>query len=176
MSGIQPPDCSKFARNPKNDNDVTVFRHDVNVKFFWHYFVSLVKFSYRSKFHVNIITGSGIMIIFFYKGLTRNPEIGNTPVWVLPNIWRLGQVMNTKFGTNVSNKMLLNAAKFQGYSSYRFWVIKGKPTGEGVKLPHPPPRLGCELNSLPANIHKPYQQSTMEKCWKRHLRGAPFFC
>ena len=33
--------------------------------------------------------------------------------------------------------MLLNAAKFQGYSCYRFWVIKGKPTGGGGKLPHP---------------------------------------
>ena len=25
--------------------------------------------------------------------------------------------------------MLLNAAKCQGYSFYRFWVINGKPTG-----------------------------------------------
>ena len=33
MSGIRPPDCSKLARNPKNDNDVTVFRHDVNIIF-----------------------------------------------------------------------------------------------------------------------------------------------
>ena len=63
------------------------------------------------------------------KGLTRNPEIGNTPVWVLPNIWRLEQAMDTKFGTKVSDRMLLNAAKFQGYSFYRFSVIKGKPTG-----------------------------------------------
>ena len=84
MSGIRPPDCSKLAKNPKNDNDVTIFRHDVNVKFFWRCFVSLVKFSYWSKFHVNIITGSEIITIFFYKRLTRNPEIGNTPVWVLP--------------------------------------------------------------------------------------------
>ena len=38
---------------------------------FWRYFVSLVKFSYRSKFHFNIIIGSGITTIFFYKGLTR---------------------------------------------------------------------------------------------------------
>ena len=68
------------------------------------------------------------MTIFFYKGLTRNLEIGNTPIWVLPNIWRVGRVMDTKFGMNVSNKMLLNAAKFQGYSLYRFWVIQGKPT------------------------------------------------
>ena len=56
------------------------------------------------------------MKIFFYKGLARNPEIGDTLASVLPNIWRLAQVMDTKFDTNVSNKMLLNAAKFQGYS------------------------------------------------------------
>ena len=66
--------------------------------------------------------------------MARNPEIGNTPVWILPNIWRLGRVMDTKFGTNGTNKMLLNAAKFQGYSFYCFWVIKGKPTVR-VKLP-----------------------------------------
>ena len=104
-----------------------------NQQFFWRCFVSLVKFSYWSKFHVNIITGSRIMTIFFYKGLTRNPEIGNTHVWVLPNSWRMGQVMDTKFGTNISNKILLKAVKFQGYNSYRFWVIKGKLS--------PPPRL-----------------------------------
>ena len=78
-------------------------------QFFWCCFVSLVNFSYWSKFHVNIITDSRIMTIFFYKGLTRNPEIGNTPVWVLPNIWRLGWVRDTKFDMNVYNKMLLNA-------------------------------------------------------------------
>ena len=50
------------------------------------------------------------MTIFFYKGLTRNPEIRNTPVLVFPDIWRLGQVRDTKFETNVSNETLLNAA------------------------------------------------------------------
>ena len=129
MFGIRSLDCSKLAKNHKNDTGVTIFRHDVNVNFFSDFFVSLVKFSYWSKFHVNIITGSGIMTIFFYKGLTRNREIGNTSVWVLPNIRRLGRVMNTKFGTNVSNRILLNATKCQGYSFYRFWVIKGKPNG-----------------------------------------------
>ena len=129
MSGIRPPDCSKLAKNPKNDNEVIIFRDDVNFKLFWGCLVSLVKFSYWPKFHVNIIPGSGVMTIFFYKGLTRTPEIGNTHVLVFPNIWRLGGVLDTKFGTNVSNRMLLNAAKFQGYSFYRFWVIKGKPIG-----------------------------------------------
>ena len=93
------------------------------------------------------------MTIFFYKGLTWNPEIGNTHVWVLPKIWRLGQVRDTKLGMNVSHKELLNAAKYQGYSFYRFGIIKGKPTG-GVKLPPTPtPRLG--LNSV-LSFHKSF--------------------
>ena len=145
---IRPPDCSKLTKNPKNENNVTIFRHDVNVKFSMSCFVSLIKFSYWSRFHVNIITGSGIMTILFYKGLTRNPEFWNTPVWVLPNIWRLGQVMDTKFGRNTSNRMLLNATEC--YSFYFCWVIKGESTGEGAgaKLPPPPPRLGLPLISL----------------------------
>ena len=40
--------------------------------------VSFANFSYRFKFHVCIITGSRVMLIFFYIGFTRNPEIGNT--------------------------------------------------------------------------------------------------
>ena len=41
--------------------------------------VSFVEFSYWSKFHVNIITGFGVMTIFVHKGLTRNPEIEDIP-------------------------------------------------------------------------------------------------
>ena len=48
--------------------------------------------------------------------------------------------MNTKFCANVSNRILLNAAKFQGCSFYRFWVIKRKRTGVKITTtPHPPP-------------------------------------
>ena len=112
--------------------------------FFWRCFVHLIKFSYWSKFHVNIISGSGVMTIFFYKGLTRNPKIGNPLVWVpLPNIRRLGQVKDTKFGITASNKILMKAAKCQSYSFYRFWVIKGKPTGRSKITPHPL-RLGLK--------------------------------
>ena len=143
MSGIRHLDSSKLAKNWKNDNEVTIYPLDVVVKYFWRCFVSLVKFSYWSKCYVNVITGSGVMKIFLCKRLTRNPEIGNTRIWVLPNIWRLVQVRDTKFGTKVSNEMLLNDAKCQGYSFYCFWVIQGKPKGGrgGVKiiphLPHP---------------------------------------
>ena len=82
-------------------------------------------------FHVNTITASGVVTVFVYKELTRNPEIGNISVWVLRNIWRLGWVRDTKFGTNVSNEKLLNATKCQDYSFYRFLVFKGKQTGGG---------------------------------------------
>ena len=55
--------------------------------------------------------------------------------------------MGTKVGSNVSNKMLLIAEKFQGYSFYRSWVIKGKPTIEGGNFT---PRL--ELNVVLINF------------------------
>ena len=61
-SGIQLPDCSKLAMNRKKDNGLTICWHDVIVNFFWRWIFWLVKFSYWSKFHVNITTGSGVML------------------------------------------------------------------------------------------------------------------
>ena len=82
----------------------------------------------------NLVTGPSFVLIsflvlelwqlLFKKDLTRNPEIGNTSVWVLSNLSRLGWVKDTKFGVSVSNGNLLNAAKRQAYCFYRFWVIK----------------------------------------------------
>ena len=106
------------------------------MKFSWRCHVSLVKFSYWSKFHVNIVTGCGVTTIFVCNGLTRDPETGNTPVSVFPNIWRLGQVKDTKNGTNLSNKKLLNPTKCQGYTICRFCVII--PTGSVKLCPSPP--------------------------------------
>ena len=100
--------------------------------FFWRFHISLAKFSYWFKFHVNIITDFSLMKVFVYKRLAWNPVIGNTTFWVLFDMWILEQDRDVKLGPNDSNKMLLNAAKCQGYSFYRFWVIKGKPTGGGV--------------------------------------------
>ena len=65
-------------------------------------------------------------------GLTKNLESGNTTTWDLPNIWRLEQVRNTKFGTNVSYKMLPSAEKYQGYS-FQFLSYLGK-TNRGGKI------------------------------------------
>ena len=142
--------CRLCVRNPasgllqiiqksEKDNDITIFRHDANIKFSWRCFVSLLKFCYLSKFNVNIITGSGIMEIYFYKGLTRNPEIGNTPVWVLPNIWRLGRVMDTKFGTNISNRMLLQNSRVAAFTVFEL-LRKNQLRGGKItpsSFPHP---------------------------------------
>ena len=139
VSGIRPPECSKLAKNPKNDNDVIIFRRDVHVKCFWRFFVSLVKFSYWSKFHVSIITGFGIMTIFFYKGLTRNPEIGNIPVWVssisedwgelwIPNLARMSL---TEYYRMLQNSRVTALTVFE--------LLRENQLGGRVKLPPLPP-------------------------------------
>ena len=49
----------------------------------------------------------------------------------------LGRVRNTKLGTNVSNEILLNSAKCQGYSFYRLWIIMGTLS--------PPPNTNTQI-------------------------------
>lgn len=41
----------------------------------------------------------------------------------------MGQIIDTKFGTDVFNEMLLTATKFQSYNFYFFRSIKGEPAG-----------------------------------------------
>ena len=60
------------------------------------------------------------LVLEFFKGLTINPEIGNIPLSILLDIWRLGRVRDTRLDTNLSNEMLLIAGKCQGYSFYCF--------------------------------------------------------
>ena len=87
-----------------------------------------------------LVTGPSFMLISLlvlelrqFSFIKTWPEIRKSeiPKSEISGDW--GQVWDTQFGVNVSNEMLLNAPKCQGYTFYRFWV-KGKPTG-GVKLP-----------------------------------------
>ena len=148
VSGIWSLDCSQLAKNPKND--VTIFRQDINIKFFWRYFVSLVNFSCWSKFYVNITTSSEIMAIFFFKGLTRNPEIGNTPFGVCPISRAWGELC------------LLNLARMSLIEVY--WMMRNSRVTAfivfellrenhlwGDKIAqHPlaPPRLGLKVEEI----------------------------
>ena len=71
----------------------------------------------------NILFGAKTLLIlliaavFFAKIFVYWIEIRNTPIYILPNIWILGKI---NVGMNVSKKLLLNAAKCQEYSFYRF--------------------------------------------------------
>ena len=130
VSRNQLSDCSESAMNQENNNNVTICWRDVIVNLLERFFVwfLFVNFSYWFKFYVNILTGSGVMTIFFFEGLTRNLEIGNIIVWDFLNIWRLGKASNIKFARNISNEIILNASKFQSYSFYLVWVFTFKPT------------------------------------------------
>ena len=157
-SRIWFPDCSKLAINRKNDNDITIRWHDVIVTFFY---VAVFLLS-------SLVTGPSFMLIsllvlefwqfifirdwpeiqksemplsaiYFHKGLARNPEIRNAPVWVLPNIWRMGELG------------LPNLARMSLMKSY--WMLQNatvtafsisellRENQQGVKLatPLPPP-------------------------------------
>ena len=62
---------SKLVINPKNYNDAT--NSDIALSSdFLILSCFFLKFSYWSKFHLNIITSSRVMTIFLYRGLTRN--------------------------------------------------------------------------------------------------------
>ena len=98
-------------------------------------------------FSSSLVTGPSFMSILslvlelwlFYKELTRNPEIGNTPVWVFPNIWRSGRVMDTWFGMNTSNRILVNAAKCEVIAFTVFELLRENQLGQkgGGKITPP---------------------------------------
>ena len=104
---------------------------------FWFCRVSLVKFRYWCKFHVNIITGSKVTTIFVDKGFTKNSEIGKNPVWVLSNILRLGKIRNTKLSL-MKNYLMLQNVRFTPFTSYELL----RKNQLGGKNTHSPPRLG----------------------------------
>ena len=120
-SGISLPDCSKLE-------------------------TKLGKRQWCHNFHVNIITGYGVMTIFFCKGLTRNRDIGNTLVWILTNIWTLGWIRDANFTGMSVIKCYWMLQNIRVTALYHFWVIEGKST-VGIKL-LPPTQIRVNWLSL----------------------------
>ena len=122
---------------------------------FWLF--SLVKFSYWSKFHVKITTGSGTMTTLSYNGLTRNLEIENTPSGFCPISEDCGKLGIPNLARMSLTTCFLIASKSQGYSFYRFWVIKRKPTGDGqgVGANYTIPRFLLKSNYITINTLHP---------------------
>ena len=105
--------------------------------FFFCFF--FVKFIYWSKFHVNIITNSRVLTIYFYKWLNRNLDIGTIPVWVFPIIWKLGQVTETTFGANVAKCYQMPQSQLLHFLSYN--------RGRGERRKIPPSRLKLNIEA-----------------------------
>ena len=109
-SGIRLPNSPKMVINRKNDNGVTVFRHDVIVNFFWSCAFSLVKFSYWSKFYVNIITGSWVMPISFIRDWPEILKLEISKSDFLSGDWdKLGIPNLTRISVIKCYRMLQNA-------------------------------------------------------------------
>ena len=138
MSGIRPPDCSKLAKNPKHDNDVKIFRHDVNVRFFWCCLVSFAKFSYWSKFHVNIITGSGIMTIFFIRDWPeiRKSEIPPSEFFPISRDWDELWIPNLPRMFLIECYLMLQNSRVTAF--FVFELLRENQLG-GYNYPPPPP-------------------------------------
>ena len=57
--------------------------------------------------------------------------------------------MDTKYGTNVFNRMLLNAAKFRVIVFIVFELLRENQLGGGGKItPPPPPNIGVKYSNL----------------------------
>ena len=135
--GIRLPDDCKLAINQKKDNEITICRNGVivNFFFFFFFFFDIAVFVLSS-----LVTGPSFMSISWlamefwqFSFLKDWPEIRKLEI-------PLSEFFSTKFRMNVSNKKIVNIAKCQGYSFYRFWVITRKSNG-GEIPPPPPPRL-----------------------------------
>ena len=133
MSGLSLLHCSKLAINLKNGNyatnsDITRVSDFFDTAVF--FFSSLV--TGPSFTSISLL----VLELWQFSSIKGWPEIWKSEIppsefCSISGAWSLGQVRNTRLVTNVSNEMLLNAAKCKFYSFYRFWVIKGKLVGVG---------------------------------------------
>ena len=151
MSGIRPLDCSKLAKNTKNDNGVTIFRHEVIIKFFWRCFVSLVKFSYWSKFHVSIITGS------------RKSEIPLSEVCPISGDWGELWIPNLAWMSLIECYWMLQISRVTAFTVFE--LSRENQRGGGKVTPPPRLRLSkmhrCRYYQQRANL---YSDNTFEGC------------
>ena len=113
--------------------------------FFIRCFVSLVKFSYLPKFHVNIITGSRIMTNFFYEGLTRNPEIGipTSEFFPITREWGKLWIPHLARMSLIECYWMLQNSRVTAFTVFE--LLRENQLGGGGNNPTSPPRLRLKL-------------------------------
>ena len=136
MSRIRLLDCSKINKSWKNANDITIFQHDVIVKFFWHCFIL---FS-------NLVTGPSFMSI--------SPLVLELKIFSFIKDWpeiRKSKIPPSEFFSVPGNWGKLGIPKLARMSLIKFyWMLQNarvtastvsvllRKNQQGVKLPlHP---------------------------------------
>ena len=106
----------QISPKSKHDNGSTVCRHDVIV----NCFVFLSSFVTGPSFmSISLL----VLELWQFSFIRDWPEIWKSEIHPVAGYWSMMKMPNF---ANFSNKMLLNVAKYQGYSIYHFWVTKGK--------------------------------------------------
>ena len=142
-SGILLPDCSKLVINWKNDSDVIIFWHDVIVRFFWRGFVFLVMFSYWSKFHVSIITGSGVRQFSFIRDWPeiRKSEIPPSGYCPISGDWVKSGIPNLIRMSLIKCYLMLQNSRVTAFTVSELLRENQYKQGGGGKITPPPPSL-----------------------------------
>ena len=80
-----------------------------------------------------MMTASGVMTIFVYKGLARSQIISSemTRLGIVQYL-EMGQIRDTKFDKNVSNKILLNS---KVTASILYQLLRKNEQGSGKIIP-----------------------------------------
>ena len=136
MSGIRLLDCSKLAKNPKNDNDVTIFRHDLNVNIF-----EIVLFLF-----LTLVTGPSFMSIsslflesWQFSFIRESPEIRKLEIH-LSEFCPVSGDWGKLWISNLARISLIEC--YWMLQNYRvtvftvFGLLRENQLGEGVKGKH----------------------------------------
>ena len=150
MSGIPPPDCSKLAQNPKNVNDVTIFRHDANVNFF-----DVILFLLSG-----LATGQSVMSIsplvlelWQFSFIRHWPEIRKSEIppsefCLISEDWGKLWIPNLVKMSLVECYWMLQNSRATAFTVFE--LLRENQRGGGVKLPYPPhlpPGLGLTIST-----------------------------
>ena len=133
------PNWSKIKKWQWHHNFLTWRQRQLFLTLFF-----FVKFSCWSKFHVNIITGSAIMTISFYKGLTRNPEIPPSELCPISGDWgelwmpNLARMSLTEYYWKLQNSRVTAFIIFE--------LLRENQLGGGVKLAPPHTQIRVNWN------------------------------
>ena len=135
--------------NWKNSNDVKILGNGAIVKYFWRCF--FVKFSYRSKFDVNIITGFGVMKTSFlsYENFLRDwleirkPEIARSELCPLSGEWGELGIPNLVRTSLIKSYWMLQNARVTAFTVSE--LLREYQQGRWVVVKVPQPRLGLSL-------------------------------